>query len=291
MNKTTIDYMRAVKGYTWNPVTGCTKNCTWTHKGTTVQCYAKTLALGRLKGRFGYENGFEPTFHPERLSEPSKRKKPSTIFVCDMGDLFNPAIPRKWVYTVFNAVRKAPWHTYLFLTKFPGNMKRYHFPTLPEIWAGVSITNVHQIYYLLDLKTAKKREGHLHRWVSLEPWMDKELADIDYTIDSIEFIAAGSLNAGGKSVLVQGKRVIQRLYKNCKKAGIPLFIKKEIPGYSHIREIPKSWPGWIRPDRYKYTEKRCDNPECNNTVPCNVMYCSLNCRLNHEQKKRQQVTQ
>jgi protein gp37 len=65
---------------TWNVYHGCKNTCEF--------CYARKLAEGRLKGRFGYDNGFEPTFHQDRLQEPYRRKTPTKIFVSSMGDLF-----------------------------------------------------------------------------------------------------------------------------------------------------------------------------------------------------------
>ena len=85
MNRSSIEWTR----YTWNPVTGCKHGCTY--------CYARRLAEGRLKGRFGYDNGFEPTFHQNRLLEPQNVKKPSMIFTCSMGDLFGEWVPRQWI--------------------------------------------------------------------------------------------------------------------------------------------------------------------------------------------------
>ena len=240
LNRTSIDYIKKVKGVTWNPVTGCTRQCQWTANNQTVGCFAKSLAEGRLKTQRAYRYGFTPTFHPERLCEPAHRRKPTLIFVCDMGDLFNPENPRMWVYSVFDAIKKAPQHTYLFLTKFPQSMQRYHFPASVRCWAGVSITKTDQLYSLPHLRATKKREGYLHRWISLEPWIDPELSEID--LDRIEFVAAGSLNAhGGRPVLVQGKKTILRMYERCKKRRIPYFVKKEVQGFN-IKEVPEVWP-------------------------------------------------
>ena len=72
---------------TWNPVTGCRKI-----SAGCKHCYAEEVAA-RMKrmGVKGYENGFEPTFHPDRLTIPIKWKKARRIFVCSMSDLFIPS--------------------------------------------------------------------------------------------------------------------------------------------------------------------------------------------------------
>lgn len=138
MNKTKIEWA----DMTWNPVTGCRHGCGY--------CYARRIAerfrpfdlphvteAGVLNGindlaapiitvcRDGKERvcahpyGFEPTFHRYRLDEPLKMKKPQTIFVVSMGDLFGDWVPTSWITAVFAACLAAPWHTYMFLTKNP----------------------------------------------------------------------------------------------------------------------------------------------------------------------------
>lgn len=125
-DKTKIDWCDA----TWNPVTGCLHGCEY--------CYAR-----RIAERFGWETdghihvidqpvrnvldnicpypfGFAPTFHRYKLNEPKKWKKPRTIFVCSMADLFGEWVPDEWIKAVFDACAAAPQHRYLFLTKDPG---------------------------------------------------------------------------------------------------------------------------------------------------------------------------
>lgn len=129
MQKTKIDWADA----TWNPVTGCLNGCEY--------CYAR-----RIAERFGTHNkyerpyepvldvpirrvrteaepypyGFKPTFHRYRLGEPARWKKPRTIFVCSMADLFGYWVPDEWIKQVFEACKAAPQHRYLFLSKNPG---------------------------------------------------------------------------------------------------------------------------------------------------------------------------
>lgn len=136
---------------TWNPVTGCLHGCKY--------CYARKIAtrfkpgtvidvcrdsavvaangggvIAVLKNQLSevtkdgkvmpsaYPLGFTPTFHKYRLDEPQKWKKPKTIFVCSMADLFGEWVPDEWIKEVFDACERAPWHRYIFLTKNP---KRY----------------------------------------------------------------------------------------------------------------------------------------------------------------------
>jgi protein gp37 len=129
MNKTAIEWC----DYTWNPITGCLHGCPY--------CYARKIAE-RFKGSKAWPQGFTPMFHPERLNDPVKMKKPQAIFVCSMADLFGEWVPDTWINLVMDACTAAPWHTYIFLTKNP---KRYL--TIPGIyftknhWFGATVTN------------------------------------------------------------------------------------------------------------------------------------------------------
>lgn len=121
---TRIDWCDA----TFNPITGCLHGCEY--------CYAKRIAERFGIKPFGnveptellepvvlndkaepYPLGFSPTFHRYRLDEPQHWKKPRTIFVCSMADLFGDWVPDEWIKAVFDACEKAPQHRYLFLTK------------------------------------------------------------------------------------------------------------------------------------------------------------------------------
>lgn len=66
-----------------------------------------------------YPKGFAPTYHAYTMDYPEKRKTPARIFVSSMGDLFGEWVPDIWIEDVFAACKRAPQHTYLFLTKNP----------------------------------------------------------------------------------------------------------------------------------------------------------------------------
>ena len=77
---------------TLNIVTGCTpisEGC--------ASCYAKRMA-NRLAGRYGYDehDPFKVTFHPDKLADVKKWRKPRIVFVSSMGDLFAHARIRLW---------------------------------------------------------------------------------------------------------------------------------------------------------------------------------------------------
>jgi protein gp37 len=166
MGQTKIEWTNKV----WNPITGCSpvsEGC--------QNCYAKRMAY-RLKGRYGYpkDDPFRVTFHPDRLDEPLRWKKPCRIFVCSMGDLFHGNVLWDWQISIFEAICKTK-HNYLFLTKRVDNMRCF-FQTLedwnptewPNVWLGVSVedqkTTDERIPILLQIPAAK-------RFVSVEPML------------------------------------------------------------------------------------------------------------------------
>jgi protein gp37 len=162
MNKTKIEWA----DYTWNPVTGCKHGCPY--------CYARKTAENPFYRRaFPYK--FEPHFYPERLNEPIKVKKPQTIFVCSMADLFGEWVPDMWIELIFAEIQKAKQHTYIFLTKNP---KRYlkipgtYFSK--NLWFGATVTGMSDTQRICDLQ--KLPFGN--KFVSFEPLLEYT-GDID----------------------------------------------------------------------------------------------------------------
>lgn len=173
MNKTAIEWC----DYTWNPVTGCKHGCPY--------CYARKIAE-RFKGSKAWPQGFEPMFHPERLQDPAKMKKPQTIFVCSMADLFGDWVPEPWIKAIFDQCLKSYQHTYIFLTKRPDNAKRFldknmemelYMEGAPEnIWIGTTIENKSALPRLDQLKAinspSRSSTYHWNLFISFEPLLE-----------------------------------------------------------------------------------------------------------------------
>src|SRR5579875_2123067 len=148
---------------TWNPVTGCTQvspGC--------AHCYAKTFAE-RWRGIPGhaYEQGFDLRLWPERLDAPLRWRKPKTIFVNSMSDLFHEAIPADYIADVFETMQAAHWHTFQVLTKREERLAELapELPWPPNVWMGVTIENrrfVERADYLRSVPAAV-------RFISAEP--------------------------------------------------------------------------------------------------------------------------
>jgi len=94
---------------TWNPITGCSYNCKY--------CWARKLALTKLKNSHRYSSGFNPS-----LNEKEFRVKfgaGDLVFVSDMGDMFGDFIPDNWIKQVLDHIRQFPEADFLFMTKNP----------------------------------------------------------------------------------------------------------------------------------------------------------------------------
>src|ERR1700739_1232483 len=106
---------------TWNPVTGCTK----ISRGCD-NCYAERFSE-RFRGVPGhpFANGFDLPLRPGRLSQPLARKRPRTIFVNAMSDLFHKDVARPFIDQVFDTMERANWHVFQVLTKRSSLLARY----------------------------------------------------------------------------------------------------------------------------------------------------------------------
>jgi protein gp37 len=182
---------------TWNPIRARTGEvdhrtgsslrtgtfCTRISPGCT-NCYASAI-----NKRFG--TGAEYTvpnlanhefYIDERiLEEPLKRKKPATIFVGDMFDLFHEAIPFDFIKQVFHVAYCAPWHTFQMLTKraqrmltfftwcYGKDLPSYASNPIGNIWLGVSVESQkyadERIPWLLQTPAAV-------RFLSVEPLLE-----------------------------------------------------------------------------------------------------------------------
>lgn len=167
---------------TWNPITGCTKI-----SDGCLNCYAAVMSR-RLKamGQTKYKNEFKLTLHENVLREPYKWKKPHTIFVCSMSDLFHDKVPFEFIDKVFKTIEQTPHHQYQLLTKRAERMNIY-FQSRPiptNVWLGVTVEN----------KKSKERIDFLRPlqasvlFLSCEPLLE-DLEELDLT--NIDWVIVG----------------------------------------------------------------------------------------------------
>src|SRR5258708_16260198 len=122
---------------TWNPVTGCDKvspGC--------KHCYAERMAE-RLQamGQPNYRNGFALTLQPKMLEVPLTWRRPQTIFVNSMSDLFHEEVPLEYIQRVFEIMHRAHWHRFQVLTKRAERLAKIDrgLSWSPNVWMGVSV--------------------------------------------------------------------------------------------------------------------------------------------------------
>ena len=200
---------------TWNPVTGCTKV-----SAGCKNCYAERMAR-RLQamGQPNYVNGFQVTCHPQALGLPLTWKKPQTVFVNSMSDLFHEQIPVPFIDEVFFTMNQARWHCFQVLTKRAERLLELapHLKWSANIWMGVTVEdchNVDRIDALLDVPASV-------RFLSLEPLLgplpDLRLAGIDWVI------VGGESGPGARPMQAEW---VTDIRDQCLDTDVPFFFKQ-----------------------------------------------------------------
>ena len=200
---------------TWNPVTGCSKisiGC--------ANCYAARFAK-RLQamGQPNYRRGFRPTVHEHTLTVPLRWKKPRTIFVNSMSDLFHEKVPRDFIRQVFEVMRAAPQHCYQVLTKRSERLSDLssELPWEPQIWVGVSVETIRYTHRIDDLRMVPAAV----RFISLEPLLGP-LPDLDLT--GIDWVIAGGESGPGARAMK--REWVEDIRDQCLRTGVPFFFKQ-----------------------------------------------------------------
>lgn len=201
---------------TWNPTTGCTKV-----SAGCKHCYAEVMAK-RLKamGANGYQNGFELSLLPERLTQPIKRKKPTTYFVNSMSDLFHEDVPFAFIDKVFDVIRQTPQHRYQILTKRENQLLAYfENEEVPDnVWLGVSVENIKE--GLPRIEALKKIPAKI-RFLSIEPLLE-DLGEVDFS--DIHWVIVGG-ESGSKARPMKEQWVLN-IQAQCEEQNIAFFFKQ-----------------------------------------------------------------
>ncbi len=195
---------------TWNPVTGCTKvspGC--------MHCYAERMAK-RLQamGQPNYADGFKVAMHEHAVELPLTWKKPRTIFVNSMSDLFHKAIPVEFIQRVFDVMRRANWHQYQLLTKRSERLLELEgkLEWLPNVWMGVSVENQKYTYRIDHLRQTRAHTKFLSLEPLLGPLPELDLTWIDWAI------VGGESGPGARPMKPEWATEIR---DQCRKAQVP----------------------------------------------------------------------
>lgn len=276
MTKTKIEWADA----TWNPVTGCYHGCEYCYARRIAERFGGYTWFEDPSGIFTDEldrgektkiheaggmlfpdfqirskNGkdcralfpfkFEPTLYHDRLKEPAKVKKPQTIFVCSMADLFGEWVPDEWIKTVFDACEDVPRHRYLFLTKNPARYNQLIssgiLPLKKNFWYGFSAENDARLAGRLSFMPWRHGANvRLHEnepdfaynsFVSLEPLtggINMDCADILATYP--RWCIMGAMTGPGSK---EGRKYLHKsdvldIAKWADKYSIPVFMKDSL---------------------------------------------------------------
>ena len=209
--KSTIEWTDS----TWNPVTGCTKvspGC--------KHCYAEIFAE-RWRGIPGhpYEQGFDLQLWPDRLELPLTWKKPRTVFVNSMSDLFHTEVPLPYIQRVFRTMEKASWHTFQILTKRSERLaalaSELKWP--PNVWMGVSIETAEYLWRVDHVREVSAAV----RFLSLEPLLGP-VGAID--LSGIHWVIVGGESGPGARPMEANW--IREIRKQCHAQNVPFFFKQ-----------------------------------------------------------------
>jgi len=263
MKKHKISWLN-IPGYiptTWNPVVGCNKvspgcaNCyaeKWAARLASMPAqkhkYGKVITDGKWNGC---------TFaDPYTIDAPSGWRKPHSIFVCSMGDLFHETISFSLIDEIWDEMCFNPQHLYIVLTKRPERMLEYFkhlgkrvkemgFDSVPTqsnnllnymscpdfIWMGVTAENQEQADIRIPILLQSPATV---RFVSCEPLLG-EISLLQYLpiivgnkkynrYSQIDWVIAGGESGPGYRKMIYAWPFM--LKSQCKAAGIPYFFKQ-----------------------------------------------------------------
>jgi protein gp37 len=200
---------------TWNPVTGCTKvspGCRY--------CYAERMAR-RLQamGCPNYARGFDLTVHEHALSLPAAWRRPRTIFVNSMSDLFHRDVPAEFIVRVFEVMKQAPQHTFQVLTKRSERLRELSalLAWPHNVWIGVSVESAEYAYRIRHLRDTSARVKFIFFEPLLGPIQDIDLAGIDWAIVGGE---------SGPQARPMEPAWVATIRDQCIEAGVPFFFKQ-----------------------------------------------------------------
>ena len=200
---------------TWNPVTGCTK----VSQGCK-HCYADRMAR-RLKamGSARYKNGFNLTLHEDLVDLPRKWKKPRTVFVNSMSDLFHEDVPDEFISRVFQTMIDCPQHTFQVLTKRAERLRDIG-DTLPwsdNIWMGVSVEDDRVMHRVRCLAETPAKV----RFLSCEPLIGPHR---DLPHDKIHWVIVGGESGPNSRPMLE--EWVEEIKDQCLDGGVAFFFKQ-----------------------------------------------------------------
>ena len=261
MSKTKIDWA----DYSINPVLG---QCPNEACPLGERCYARGFYTRFGKKKTGELNPqWDPTirYEPAAFDELKKIKKPSRIFVGSTIELFGDWVKASWLDHIFQMCALYPQHTFIFLTKCPGNLHRWKFPD--NCWPGISATS--KLEYINALEWHQKIGARVHI-ISLEPLLswDATLPKANDNImlySQLDWLIIGKLRQASKKNRPDAAW-IREIVNAADKAKIPVFLKNNL--------------SWLPQEKPFYTRDQKVYEECEAGDPCHA--CGAGIQLRQE---------
>jgi protein gp37 len=178
-----------------------------------MNCYAERMSK-RLKemGSARYKNGFKVTLHEDVVGLPLTWKKPQTIFVNSMSDLFLDNIPT-------GVMQAAHWHTFQVLTKRAERLSDLNrlLSWSPHIWMGVTVENADYTYRIDHLRET----GAFVKFLSIEPLLGP-IPNLD--LEGIDWVIVGGESGPGARPM--RPEWVLDIRDQCQRADVPFFFKQ-----------------------------------------------------------------
>jgi len=224
------------KGRYWDLPWSLVSSCTRCSPGCE-HCWSLAMEKRFHKGVEG-----KIEVHPERLSVPLKRKKPTVYAI--WNDLFHEDVKDGFQEQTYRVIWSVEQHTFLILTKRPQNMLRFvewyteHGVPFPEnIWHGLTVVNQQEA----DEKIPIFLRVPGKKFLSIEPclgpislrWMvawdgmaTKPYPETTNHLDGLRLIDGVILGAEtGPGARFMDLQWVRGIRNECEEAGVPFFLK------------------------------------------------------------------
>jgi len=211
MARTTIEWTEC----SWNPVTGCTRI-----SDGCAHCYAERMAM-RLcaMGQARYKNGFKVTLHRDIIDLPLRWRKPRSIFVNSMSDLFHDKVPDSFIDAIITTIRSADRHRFQLLAKRADRLesldKEMDWPLNAMVGVTVELRDTRFRIEALRSATAPLK------FISFEPLIGP-IGKVD--LRGIDWVIVGGESGPGARPMEE-KRVLG-IRRQAQALDIPFFFKQ-----------------------------------------------------------------
>jgi len=170
-------------------------------------------------GSPNYLNGFKLTVHEHALGLPLQWKRPRSVFVNSMSDLFHEDVPIDFIFRVFDVMRLAGHHRFQILTKRSARMVKLgsRLPWAENVWMGVTVETADYVFRIEHLRRTSARV----KFLSLEPLLGPMPR---LNLDGIDWVIVGG--ESGPRARLMAPEWVTDIRDQFLKADVPFFFKQ-----------------------------------------------------------------